>query len=436
MSLFDLVFIGMPEIIITFYVINDILNHQLSKKKLIQASFIWLILCFIIKNTMNMGLGTIIIYAITIVLTCIHSDFNFLSSTIAMILYLAMKFFAEIIIIMPINLMGLNLEIILLNPWLKVLIFDVTLILSLLILKMIKNKGFYKTIVYFINERNSSIDKGLTMAISFASIVIIVTIGTMGFILNLEKENYYGINEILKVFIMLSCVMALISAISSIIIANKRKALIEVENSAIRNSLKQMEYSIDALNVQNHDYMNHLQVILMQVTKGRNEDAKKYILSICSNENIDISEYNTGSAYIDAVINMKKRRASKYKIELTACVDSLLEKTELLESELSSILLNIIDNAIDELKANNKEYKYIHVDIYGEENIYNVTIKNNGSKIKDTKKIFEMGYSSKGKSRGYGLYAIKRMLESYNCTIKVISDEEETEFIMEIPISS
>nr|WP_286184258.1 GHKL domain-containing protein [Clostridium sp. CCUG 7971] len=195
-----------------------------------------------------------------------------------------------------------------------------------------------------------------------------------------------------------------------------------------------MEETVNLLRTQKHDYMNHLQVILMQVSKGNNESARDYILSMSNNIGNNDVYYNTGNDYIDAALNIKKSRAIKYNIELTACVDSSLEDIELLESELNAIILNILDNSIEELKNSKKEYKYVHLDIYKEDKYHNISVKNNGRKIEDTNKIFEMGYSSKGNNRGYGLYAIKKLLKSYNCNIEVYSDEEETEFAIQVPI--
>nr|WP_276510618.1 GHKL domain-containing protein [Paeniclostridium hominis] len=196
-----------------------------------------------------------------------------------------------------------------------------------------------------------------------------------------------------------------------------------------------MKDTVDVLRLQRHDYMNHLQVILLQISNGKNEDARNYILGISNDDSSGITYFSTGNSYIDAILNTKKRRALKYDIQLTACIDSLLEDIELSDSEISSILLNIIDNAIDELKKHNKDYKYIHIDVYKEEYYHNISIKNNGSIIKDKKKIFELGYSSKGINRGYGLYAIKKLLESYNCSIDVYSDDMETEFNIQVPIT-
>lgn len=42
--------------------------------------------------------------------------------------------------------------------------------------------------------------------------------------------------------------------------------------------------------------------------------------------------------------------------------------------------------------------------------------------------------SSKGSNRGYGLFSIKQLLLKNKCNIYVLSDEEETEFIIEIPV--
>ncbi|WP_270507662.1 sensor histidine kinase, partial [Paraclostridium sordellii] len=262
---------------------------------------------------------------------------------------------------------------------------------------------------------------------------IIIIIGIVVLLIYKNRNLKFDTEQFLILFLTCSFILILIALMLILINYNKKRILNDMEINLIQNNLKQMEDTVDVLRLQRHDYMNHLQVILMQVTSGKNEDAKNYILGLSTDDTSGFNYFSTGNSCIDAVLNTKNRRALKYDIQLTSCIDSLLEEVELSDSELSAILLNIIDNAIDELKKSKDEYKYIHVDVYKEEDYHNISIKNNGRKIEDLNKIFELGYSSKGKNRGYGLYSIKRILESYNCTIEVYSDDIETEFNIKVP---
>ena len=90
--------------------------------------------------------------------------------------------------------------------------------------------------------------------------------------------------------------------------------------------------------------------------------------------------------------------------------------------ELLTVIGNIIENSIEELRMQNDGW--IYCGIFEEEKI-KIVVKNNGRKIdEDTKKkIFERGYSTKGEGRGFGLYNIKTIVNNLGGELKLTSDE-------------
>lgn len=182
----------------------------------------------------------------------------------------------------------------------------------------------------------------------FLSIVNLLIMSFMITIITTRNELYKK-SELIVIFTMISSLLSVICVIIAILFLNKCKKIFQIENNLIMKNLDQMKETIDLLRVQKHDYMNHLQVILMQITNGNTEAAKKYILGMAECSKNSIAIFNTGNNYIDAILNLKNTKCQEYNIDLTACVDSLLEDTNLDDTQLSSILLNIIDNAIDEL---------------------------------------------------------------------------------------
>ncbi|WP_219714897.1 GHKL domain-containing protein, partial [Clostridioides difficile] len=63
-----------------------------------------------------------------------------------------------------------------------------------------------------------------------------------------------------------------------------------------------------------------------------------------------------------------------------------------------------------------------------------IAIKNNGPKIHNVESIFWNGFSTKeGQDRGYGLHLVKNILDKYDYSILVNSDDFLTEFVILIP---
>lgn len=435
MDFIDLIFISLPEFLSILMMICLFINKTISKKGVFYSTIIYLLICYFIKNNINMGIHPIFIYFSINIIVYKFSKAKFIHCFIATIVTMIIRVILEWSSVSIANAMGLSLEAILTDKLLKILVCNMCSIFMfitnyfILKIKLKKNNNIFKDIIRYINK-----DIEYIVILVNIIIMLVISIGVV-FVYSI-KETQYSKSYFIIGFLIFSLITLLITLIFFIVLSNKKKIFNNLEKNLMEKNLKQMEDSIDLLRMQRHDYMNHLQVILMQVSCGKVDDAKKYILGISNHEASDAVFYNTGNSYMDAILNTKNKRASKYNIELTACIDSLLEDIELSDSELSSVILNIVDNAIDELKKYDRDNKYIHVDIYRSDNEHNISVKNNGSKIKDIKKIFEMGYSSKGENRGYGLYSIKKMLESYNCSLDVYSDDVETEFEIKVPIVS
>lgn len=432
-NLVDFIFMGIPEALVIFTALSIIVEKKIKKIEIVSMALIYAIICFIVKNNVPMGLNTIILTLTISIIIHIYYKVSIIRCFTATIITVVMLLFLEVISIAGINLMGINLEFILQNQSFKILIYYIPISIMFIIIRLFRYRNFIKEI-----DNNSKLykNKEIEKVIFYISLFIMIIIGIIVLLIYNNRDLNYSMEQFLILFLTFSFILILIYLMLILINYNKRKVLNDIEVNLMQNNLKQMEDTIDVLRLQRHDYMNHLQVILMQVSSGKNEDARNYILGISNNDNSGINYFSTGNSYMDAILNTKKRRALKYSIQLTACIDSLLEDIELSDSELSSILLNIIDNAIDELKKHNKDYKYIHVDVYKASYNYNISVKNNGGKIEDIKKIFELGYSSKGVRRGYGLYSIKKLLETYNCGIEVYSDEMETEFNIQVPVTA
>lgn len=428
----DFFLINIPEALVIFSSLSVIVEKEIRKKDIIYMALIYSVICFILKNNFPVGLNTIFMSISIAIIIYLYSKVNLARCCIATIITLSTILFFEMLSIVFISFIGINLESVLENQILKILVYYIPISVMFIVIRLLKYKKFIKKVD---NSSKMYINKQIESMILYISALIMIIMGIVVLLVYNNKSLVYSTERFLILFLTFSFILILIGLILILINYNKRKVLDEVERNLIENNLKQMKDTVDVLRLQRHDYMNHLQVILLQISNGKNEDARNYILGISNDDSSGITYFSTGNSYIDAILNTKKRRALKYDIQLTACIDSLLEDIELSDSEISSILLNIIDNAIDELKKHNKDYKYIHIDVYKEEYYHNISIKNNGSIIKDKKKIFELGYSSKGINRGYGLYAIKKLLESYNCSIDVCSDDMETEFNIQVPIT-
>ncbi|MCC0784401.1 GHKL domain-containing protein [Clostridioides sp. ES-S-0108-01] len=187
------------------------------------------------------------------------------------------------------------------------------------------------------------------------------------------------------------------------------------------------------LRSQKHDYLKHLQVVYSLLNTGLAEDAKVYIMSMSNSFESKNSRYGKIS-YLDAIVSLKYEECLEKNISFDVYIQDFMDNLEIEPNDMSSVLLNIIDNAIESLSTIKKEKKYIRLHAYEDEFQYIIVIKNNGPKIPNVESIFWDGYSTKkGQDRGFGLYVVKNILDKYDYCILVNSDDFLTEFVILIP---
>lgn len=176
---------------------------------------------------------------------------------------------------------------------------------------------------------------------------------------------------------------------------------------------------IDNIRANEHEYKNHLNIIysIIQVSKDVNEvkeRAKKYIGEL-EDTSILNSVIRIENTIIKAIIYNKLIECEQLGIKLRYSIIGELDNLELNDTELTIVLSNLLNNAIEATKQ--MDCKSIELSIIKEENFFEIEIKNNidnfGFKEQHIQGFFKKGVSTKGKGRGYGLYNVKKIVEKY-----------------------
>lgn len=248
-----------------------------------------------------------------------------------------------------------------------------------------------------------------------------------------EIINDYFLRGIFKIS------LSLVLIIICIYIGNKFIKLIDdniIKEKNLNTSNNKIEHKdniIAKLKSQKHDYLKHLQVVYSLLNTGLTNDAKEYITNISNSFRSKNSRYGKVS-YLDAIASLKYEECLMKNITFDVYIQDFIDNLIIEPNEMSSVLLNIIDNAIDSLSTISKDNKYIKLFVYEDEFQYVISIKNNGPKIYNTDAIFLEGYSTKnGQDRGYGLYLVKNILDKYGYYIFANSDDFLTEFTILMP---
>jgi len=139
---------------------------------------------------------------------------------------------------------------------------------------------------------------------------------------------------------------------------------------------------------------------------------------------------------INRAINFTKARlkGTDVSFELEVCDDGIIETYS---NELVQVVLNIINNAIDELIEYKRENPKIIIKIVDKKDYFEILIEDNGRGIllEDIEYVFEPYYSTKGKNgTGLGLYMSQMIMQKqFNSKIEVRSSKDGTGFMMQVP---
>ncbi|QOR34932.1 sensor histidine kinase [Clostridium sp. 'deep sea'] len=161
-----------------------------------------------------------------------------------------------------------------------------------------------------------------------------------------------------------------------------------------------------------HDFKNILVGLYAKITTGELNSSKEMLNNMLSEFNSSKINCNSGNIVIDSIINYKQSIANNIKMNIDVRVPTSINFNAL---DISVILGNILDNAIEACKYNDLKNKFINIKIhYLNESLF-IYIKNPySSKIKTNFRgeilSSKLGYNA----TGLGLKSVKDTINKLN----------------------
>ena len=213
------------------------------------------------------------------------------------------------------------------------------------------------------------------------------------------------------------------------------------KNNKKKSELKQsinplIQDLIDEMKASEHEYKNHLNILycMIQVCKEDElrERAKKYIGNVFENKNLLGNLSYIDNTILKGILLSKINQAEKNEIKCTYKIDSQLEDIQLDDSELTVVLSNLLNNAIE--AASKSEKKYIDIFTTYKNGKHIIKIVNSVSNFTEdmVPNISKIRFSTKGTGRGYGLYNIKKIVNKYKGKIDIFFNEDIFNISIEI----
>ena len=185
------------------------------------------------------------------------------------------------------------------------------------------------------------------------------------------------------------------------------------------NSLKEYENMMNKYRVANHENKNLLLTIRAMII-NKESGIPDYINSMIEQRYEDDEKllFETSRIPIGglkATIYSEILKIKSNKINYKLDIDKKIKTLDIIEIDddtvidICKIICVLIDNAIDEVTKMKK--KNIVISLYKEKQKLCIKISNNYKNKIEVEKIYDIGYTTKGKNHGYGLSLVKKIID-------------------------
>lgn len=182
-----------------------------------------------------------------------------------------------------------------------------------------------------------------------------------------------------------------------------------------------------SLRAQNHEFMNKLHTISGLIQLEEYEEALQFVSAVAKVKSSisNILTENIKDSALSAILLAKHNKAEEARVKLTIDENSNLSKLPkyMTSEEIMSIVGNLIENSLDEVK--NDGTGMIYIKISENNQILNIIVKDNGKGVpKEYRdKIYEQGFSTKEGQRGHGMYIVKNIIDEFGGTIELTNEQ-------------
>lgn len=246
-----------------------------------------------------------------------------------------------------------------------------------------------------------------------SAFIITMTIGFSIHILILE----YDFKE--YIYITISLLLSLLDVIIFVFVGKMNRAnQKELEQQQLQTQLKyqqneiqQIESQYQKISMLRHDYKNQLNCLRTLIEENNFDEAKAYLGKIIGSQSDILSSHiHCSNSVLNAVINEKFTAAEKIGIETTCKI--LITIPEDLEYDMSILLSNLLDNAI-EACAKEESPTQIMMMIKKTHGYYRIVVKNT---IRESvlQKNRELKSDKENKAlHGWGLRSVAEIAERH-----------------------
>lgn len=198
----------------------------------------------------------------------------------------------------------------------------------------------------------------------------------------------------------------------------------QIENNLLKSHLNEVQQLLVTFQEEKYNNMRHFEMITSLLQLNQATKALDYTDKIANRLSKSSNLPPLQNLGLYALLASRQKIAENKGIEFGVNILCDLDNVPVESWDLCAISGNLLDNALDAALASGV-YKQVSFQISQEDGWYMISVSNTGPRIKPLQKskLFEPGYTTKGSAaRGFGLCAVRRIVDQYGGAIEVISD--------------
>lgn len=445
MPLIPFLGVSVPESLVLYYMTLTLAGQKKSPLFIIALSLLTSLFSYTVRSMpMVFGIHSFLEIILIVVFLYLFYQLPWLAAFVVVVLASVVLGLAEGIFVPFLAwIFSLDLEQILSEPLLRILFTFPHLIFLAALTYFLNKRQWRLPLITRLVELNSGGSNRRLYSQSYLFILCLIQalmLALLKISFNIYTSGVYN-SFTLDTLIEISGAVLMVSALSTIFVAGyllqvtEREARLETELRHVR----ERHSLILRLQVERHDFYNHLTAIYGYIKGNHYAEAENYIENIYQNVRHIGNLLKIEPPELAAVLNVKQEEAKTGGVEFHWQVNMESNILPLSPEDLTHVVGNLLDNALEAAKANH----FPRVELILTSNKLGLVLKvaNNGNPIPQEVRhnIFNAGYTTKDMNRhsGLGLFIIEQITERYGgrLMLKEPEDYQGVEFEIYIPWS-
>lgn len=261
-------------------------------------------------------------------------------------------------------------------------------------------------------------------------LLLIVNYPTIGFLATINQ--YYG-QQMYMIVLLIATLLMLIITISTYV--SKERLIQKHEQSKqeqLMEYVEKLEFMHDELATFRHDYSNLLLSLEesirandLQQIKQIYEQTLAPTASTMNHQQLELTKLSRVQLpEVKSVLSVKILAAQRKHLKVHLDIPHSIAQIAMPMDQFVRIVSVLLDNATEGAAKSNK--KVIQIALFEVNNTCYFVVKNSiDPSAMDMEQLYKKQYSTKGESRGYGLFSVQRIVNKYpHITLSTLMDDK------------